>query len=352
MIKIGRIGLKYWCGVFFALPLLLTACSGGDGSDEFPQKSRVVGFSGDIPLSRVATVYAATGDVDKIGVFAYFGSGNFDASTAKPNFMYNQCVNKQADNTWTYTPEKYWPNNNTDKISFFAYAPYVDESVTPNPYFNGNTVSGFPILNYTVPKSTSNQVDLLVATPVMNQSSGSVNFKLHHTLTKVVIYVKSKDNTTGKTVTSFTLIGRKSGTLTYHASTSAADEGWQWNNLSSSTKQTFTAAITNFPIPDTAAEEKKVLVTFYMLPAGEGSLFNVTYQYATTDSSGSTVTQVIKLENQTLPDTDKWVPGGNIGYTINVGKKTISVSQENGPTSWDDDPTEETVTGTEDSSGS
>lgn len=75
------------------------------------------------------------------GVFAYYTQGEDYSDTAKPNFMYNQLVNS-TDNglTWTYAPIKYWPNQtqkdseNTsynisttkDKLSFFAYAPYVD----------------------------------------------------------------------------------------------------------------------------------------------------------------------------------------------------------------------------------
>ena len=57
-----------------------------------------------------------------------------------PNFMWNQEVRYEASN-WIYSPLKYWPNEtttdqqspnqatSTDKegVSFFAYAPYVDE---------------------------------------------------------------------------------------------------------------------------------------------------------------------------------------------------------------------------------
>lgn len=70
------------------------------------------------------------------GVFAmYTGSANYASATA-PNFMYNEQIHWA--NGWTYSPLKYWPNETsfdsqdpkavspeTDKLSFFAYAPYV-----------------------------------------------------------------------------------------------------------------------------------------------------------------------------------------------------------------------------------
>lgn len=78
------------------------------------------------------------------GVFATYSDGGSYASTTGPNFMYNQEVTwtpatpPAAGGTWGYTPTKYWPNETihdsndaygpaaADKLSFFAYAPYVD----------------------------------------------------------------------------------------------------------------------------------------------------------------------------------------------------------------------------------
>ena len=73
--------------------------------------------------------YTTTSDLETIGVFAYFTHGNFNEDAATPNFMYNQLVGKQTDGTWSYSPVKFWPDNSTtDKISFFAYAPYINET--------------------------------------------------------------------------------------------------------------------------------------------------------------------------------------------------------------------------------
>ena len=84
--------------------------------------------------------------------------------------MYNQKVAYSASE-WGYTPVKYWPNTEGDKISFFAYAPYVDESAAggSTPSFQGNTVAGFPKLTYTVPTAEADQIDLLASVPLMKR---------------------------------------------------------------------------------------------------------------------------------------------------------------------------------------
>ena len=99
------------------------------------------------------------GDADKRGitdltkaqfsVFAYStGATNYTiaSNTSIPNFMYNQKIywdDAVSSGAWVYSPVKYWPNgidadNASDpsktalqkeegKLSFFAYAPYMEE---------------------------------------------------------------------------------------------------------------------------------------------------------------------------------------------------------------------------------
>lgn len=96
------------------------------------------------PVSDVSRATSLTaGDVKaaSIGVFAFHQGayGLEDYLDTKqgytPNFMYNQKLEYQSDK-WTYSPIKYWPGSQRDKVSFFAYAPYnehlgVDGVVTP-----------------------------------------------------------------------------------------------------------------------------------------------------------------------------------------------------------------------------
>ena len=175
----------------------------------------------------------------------------------------------------------------------------------------------------------------------------TVSFKLRHTLTKINVYVKSNDDTEEKSVTFFSITGIKSGILTYYTPTTDSDKGWLWAFPSPDKKETFTADITNFPVPNTIAEEKKLLATFFLLPAGKGSQFSITYQYAAKDGNNNAITQAICIENQSLPSTDTWNPGASVSYTIGISRKTISVMSENDIASWEGGTDSETVNGTE-----
>lgn len=124
------------------------------------------------------------------GVFAYQTTGNYAAGIA-PNFMYNQHV-EYSSSAWTYSPIKYWPNQingtapstngnadgqdpkaqsySTDKVSFFAYAPYVAATantgaVTPTAEgitaLTSNEATTDPKVSYKVSTDLTKQVDLL-----------------------------------------------------------------------------------------------------------------------------------------------------------------------------------------------
>jgi len=119
------------------------------------------------------------------GVFGYYtDNGDFDAAKSTPNFMYNQKVVYGAFGTttatWTYTPAKYWPNefgdaaasDEVDKLTFFAYAPWVDVTVTNGvpvgaaedekniTQITKNTAAGDPVVKYIVDTDPTTSVDL------------------------------------------------------------------------------------------------------------------------------------------------------------------------------------------------
>ena len=147
---------------------------------------------------------SATGTVSLqttgFGVFAYQTTGT--ASLGEPNFMYNT---KVSGSTWTYDIIKYWPNQiqagdtdsqtvpadayQADKVSFFAYAPYVSVTAssgalkspdTDNTYgitaLTSNATSGDPKVSYKVSNDLDKQVDLVwgVVNPAADQTWSTV----------------------------------------------------------------------------------------------------------------------------------------------------------------------------------
>ena len=113
------------------------------------------------------------------GVFGYYTDNQDYAGRTIPNFMYNeQVLYDAAKGGWWYEPVKYWPNEygasassaDQDRVSFFAYAPYVDVEdvatgkVAEDTYgitgFMRNTAAGDPIVKYKMSFDPDQQVDL------------------------------------------------------------------------------------------------------------------------------------------------------------------------------------------------
>ena len=182
---------------------------------------------------------------------------------------------------------------------------------------------------YTVPQnilSTKKRI-FLVAVPLMNQTSASdnslVKLRFHHTLTRIAIYVKSDDNTTGKQITAFSIRGMKNGILTCHIPEDSKDKGFGWSYPAPAETETFTATATRFDIPDNTATPKELLATFYLPPYGTESVFNLTYTYQAYNSDNTDITQTIILSNQTLPSTEMWTEGASISYTLGISREAI-----------------------------
>lgn len=177
--------------------LLLTACQNDEADDMLtgyvPSKQAI---SFDAATESLDNVTRASGAINtdallqgqSIGVFAsYTGKLTYENSTVTPNFMYNQKLS-YASAAWGYNPLKYWPNEESDYLSFFAYAPYV---ASPADNENGGVIDlsdnyavGDPWLNFRLAKYpwpkdadgttavTPNQVDLLYG---VNKDATSAN---------------------------------------------------------------------------------------------------------------------------------------------------------------------------------
>ena len=132
------------------------------------------------------------------GIMAYFtGQDNFETvkTTVTPSFMHNQMVKFDGtNNVWTYSPVKYWPNRQNDKISFFAYAPY--ESDWQNGSKSGvitsaATAPGIPYIKFKL--KTTDKLDKMVDLVVADQrdktytaeNGGKISFTFEHTLSRI-----------------------------------------------------------------------------------------------------------------------------------------------------------------------
>lgn len=148
------------------------------------------------PVSKVVGKTKAGSDFEVgsvIGVFGYY-TGTKDwkvaGATATPNFMYNEDVEK-GESAWGYSPQKYWPNSTTERLSFFAYYPHTN---LLKDYFGSNIISfpkntteGVPAITYNAPAtSNGSKVDFLYATAMdQTKEAGTVSLQFRHLMAKV-----------------------------------------------------------------------------------------------------------------------------------------------------------------------
>ena len=201
--------MKKFLFIAAAAAALLTACQ---VKEELAQDSKVAvadeGIKFDVYTQRdVNTKGGPAGTVDNtnignlgFGVFAYYTNGERYDQNAKPNFMYNQKVEKKGTPAvWQYEPVKYWPNeygsaaqaDEIDYVTFFAYAPYVEFVPTTGAVstdgvaadalenwqkynivsVNKNNATGDPIIKYVVDTDPKTSVDLLWGVAAQNATS-------------------------------------------------------------------------------------------------------------------------------------------------------------------------------------
>ena len=227
-----------WAG-FFLLAALLISCAKESSVVDSPEVKQPQPAQTPIALSAyTAQPIAASTRADQslladhgipngksIGVFAYYHQGTDSNSDGiiedgtwsgdeTPNFMFNQkATNDAAEDGFSYSPLKYWPNMLHDKLSFIGYYPYTTNLVGESPSDDrgialSSNVEGLPAFELTVSNDVTKQVDFLISdlltglpnhTSAVSPSSASdrddltivdkVRLLFHHATSKVTIRI-------------------------------------------------------------------------------------------------------------------------------------------------------------------
>lgn len=183
--------------VLTVITLSFVACDKNDTLPVSEGNGMAISFSSNESKTRVSQIIT-TSVINQMMLFASFSHGNFSETTSTPNYMYQQLVNKGGNGLWEYSPVMYWPNNDTDKLTFFAITP------TPTPD-NGIvattdiTSPGYPAFTITPALSSAQQTDFCVAVPVLNatyedpdgdgdttnDTDGQVSFNFKHAMARI-----------------------------------------------------------------------------------------------------------------------------------------------------------------------
>lgn len=113
-------------GMFALATMTMVGCSSDEVVNEVAADKAIEfgTYVGRDAASRATVIDVMKLADDGFGVFAYYTGTDDLENGDEPNFMNNQAVYSEDGETWVYEPVKYWPNNEGDKVSFLAYAPY------------------------------------------------------------------------------------------------------------------------------------------------------------------------------------------------------------------------------------
>ena len=176
------------------------------GFEAYVNRATKAGQTGDLTTDILKT----TG----FGVLGYASNGIPFNERLTPDFMYNQPVTCPAG-VWTYEPVKYWPNEENDRVSFFAYAPFVE--VTPSTGLvtaDGESgilamshylAEGEPQVWYRTTLTPGEDVDLCWGLPFLNQAKQKTNerlqFEFHHALSQLNVQIDANIDVPSQTTT-------------------------------------------------------------------------------------------------------------------------------------------------------
>ena len=165
-----------------------------------PSGNPAIEFRFDVQASRATAI--TTANLNRIGVFGYStpaatGWKDADMGTYTPDYFLNKMVVNTASG-WQYDGvTKYWPDENTTLLTFFAYAPFVDIHTIYSLYPAAQIQTGPPTITYTVPTDAIRQVDLVwnkQADLDRHSYNGEVEFTMDHALTSIAFEVQMPDD--------------------------------------------------------------------------------------------------------------------------------------------------------------
>ncbi len=387
----------------FGLLAVLSSCAG----IETPGEENVrIGFdtyalrtkAGDSYVAGSKTVESNIPVNSQFGVFAYFHEGNPPAigtwnnanvNSNYSNMLLNEPVKRVEPSTgtysYTYTNSRYWPNNTTDRISFFAYYPYAKNAfiVDENAESDGTGITlqdpeddhyafyhnpvGFPKFKFVVNKDASKQVDFMISDMCLNQSkkvwdgnhaqgltgtaNGDVQFKFHHMLSQVRIktvdFVVENNDVTVE-LESFRFIGVPvSGIVTPSIKEADLDANglpvnanglarmdFAWSGFNSS-NSSFTTTIYDPDDTTEGADARRKAAIMLMIPHTfsedpDKDIIEVTFKVTRAANGAGEHYEYTGHLTTSLGSggLEGWEPNKIYNYTISVSLKAISVTAQ------------------------
>ena len=316
--------------------------------------------------TRSSAKFTATAGIpvgQSMGVYAYLhNTDTRNYSTDSPNFMWNQKATRQEDTEpFTYEPLKYWPNDETNKLSFIAYFPYCNgaendgtdediESTGVEPQLT-NSGTGLPTFNFTMQDDIDNQVDFLVSDvlPNMPQSRDTdddpglpfndltitdrVLFLFKHMTAKVEFRIVA-DEEIRKDIVKFQLKTLsvsnlyKSGTLTPSYNKETGVTTFTWSGQTTKQDYDFKTYEPQLLLPQNIGDDVMLSLSDTITFKSDGTTYHYEAGIPVADQEykyGNTATIQLNTMKRTGSDValTEWLPNHHYIYTIRLRANRI-----------------------------
>lgn len=265
-----------------------------------------------------------------------------------PNFMKNQKVTYDAVNdAYRYSPVKYWPNTPDDKLSFIAYYPYSDGTVSDVNRLGvaSGWLNGMPYYHVTIKETPAEQVDFLVSDLLTDCTKPSISDRVHlmfhHALSKItfrfVVQPNIRDDVAGLVVNSLGITNIYNDAILYIAYDPSTEETtMNWSGHSGSHIQDYAFQPNEYQLllPQTLSGEARLNVDYSLTLKSYDTAFTYdafgnpvetsTYTYRRT---ASMLLNTLCAQATGTPIT-AWEPNHHYIYTFRIGANAISFTAE------------------------
>ena len=318
-----------------AAAMVFGSCSKNEVDQaSFQTPENAINFGTYVGQATKAAVESAFVADDVFAIDAYYTAQEDLTQTvldAAPAFMQNQIVTK-GESTWSYSPIKYYPNNNGDKISFFAVSNGTNKS--PIGDFDDDKTPSFTVAEANTDIMVASKFD--VEKPKTN---APINFTFKHVMSQVKFTVKlsaaliddlvEDDGTTVKVTSLSVPCGNAGGTFTYDLDTESAGS-WEANGTDATTPYLFaaTGGVSAEGIGVELSNEDPATtlgVPLMMVPvAGAKYTATLVYTVATTDASytdnDSTIENIFTFDIKPVAMNTIYT------YNLSIGLTDVQVS--------------------------
>lgn len=358
-IKAARMLCAFCGNPYFSLFILMSSCTAEglveDGSSVVATPIAFTTYTSQ-PVTRADSSYLAINSIPwgkSIGVYAYYHDNSTWSTAAKPNFMCNQqATNNGLDQSFTYSPLKYWPNEVADKISFIAYYPYTSNSASDisatgvKALLENSSDTGLPTFLFTVNNDVKKQIDFMISDLLPNLPNGTsavspsnagsrddltvtdrVRFNFHHALAKIEFRVVVP-NDVRKDLAYFTLKKIQLKSVSNEAKLTPSYDGTTttlaWSSYSASTTN-YNCKTTEayLLLPQTLADAVQLEITYDLAFKSEGTTYTydgsgnpvATEEYVYTNRTTSVQLNTLKLSG-TNTVINEWLPNHHYIYNL------------------------------------